>query len=362
MRRFRRGCHRSLVTEMQGTVDQDKILVFDSNFECGNLDRVSVVSLEEYNLFLNVDTNTKGHSQWFYFAVTNTHKGHRAVFNILNCTKPVPLFKSGMKPIAFSEIEYQLHGVGWLADTIDAFYGKNDITKSSQPVSHAPDHGTEEGHTEEPAKRTYYTLSFSYTFKHSCDRVYFAYARPYSVSMHCNLLRGIQERLISTARHITLLDQGGLQKRIREFVQEGEKREAVTPTTKGQGAGQGQRTRGNEEDEFKVRRKKPRASRTQMFAQCRSSVTNTQAPECDLLAPEVLEEYKDSHKESRVFGWLKGQDFQIETESLIYRQETLSHSFSGFPVELVTITGPKYLSLAIRVAAASIRSSDARSS
>ena len=37
-------------------------LVFDSNFESGNLYWAEAVSLTEYNLFMNVDTNTRGHS------------------------------------------------------------------------------------------------------------------------------------------------------------------------------------------------------------------------------------------------------------------------------------------------------------
>ena len=36
-------------------------LLFDSNFESGNLERAEYVKQTEYNLYLNVDTNTKGH-------------------------------------------------------------------------------------------------------------------------------------------------------------------------------------------------------------------------------------------------------------------------------------------------------------
>ena len=36
-------------------------LLFDSFFECGNLERAEYVTHGEYNLYLNVDTNTKGH-------------------------------------------------------------------------------------------------------------------------------------------------------------------------------------------------------------------------------------------------------------------------------------------------------------
>lgn len=36
-------------------------LLFDSFFECGNLEKAEYVNPTEYNLYLNVDTNTKGH-------------------------------------------------------------------------------------------------------------------------------------------------------------------------------------------------------------------------------------------------------------------------------------------------------------
>jgi hypothetical protein len=46
-----------------------KELIFDSNFESGNLDTVIKKKDLEYDLFMRVDTNTKGHHQWFYFSV-----------------------------------------------------------------------------------------------------------------------------------------------------------------------------------------------------------------------------------------------------------------------------------------------------
>lgn len=43
----------------------NKILKFNSNFESGNLSRVYFVSEHEYDLFMSVDSNSHGHSQWF---------------------------------------------------------------------------------------------------------------------------------------------------------------------------------------------------------------------------------------------------------------------------------------------------------
>lgn len=44
-------------------------LRFESRFESGNLDCAVQVSENEYDLFMRVDSNTKGHLQWFHFSV-----------------------------------------------------------------------------------------------------------------------------------------------------------------------------------------------------------------------------------------------------------------------------------------------------
>lgn len=44
-------------------------LEFDSVFESGNLALAIKVTDNEYNLLLQNDINTNGHTQWFYFKV-----------------------------------------------------------------------------------------------------------------------------------------------------------------------------------------------------------------------------------------------------------------------------------------------------
>ena len=39
------------------------------------------------------------------------------------------LFKSGMKPLTFSEIDYEENGIAWSDETFNALYFKNDIPK-----------------------------------------------------------------------------------------------------------------------------------------------------------------------------------------------------------------------------------------
>lgn len=77
-------------------------LFIDSNFESGNIEKVfknrTKIS-QEYHLFMNVDTNTRGHQQWFYFRVRNMKRDTNYKFTIWNFTKPKSLYRDGMKPM-----------------------------------------------------------------------------------------------------------------------------------------------------------------------------------------------------------------------------------------------------------------------
>ena len=42
--------------------------------------------LREYDLYLKIDTNTKGHCQWFYFTVFTTNSGNFKL-NVVNMVK-----------------------------------------------------------------------------------------------------------------------------------------------------------------------------------------------------------------------------------------------------------------------------------
>ena len=61
------------VYKLQGA--EDKTLLFESRFESGNLYLAQKVSDEEYNLLMQNDINTQGHTQWFYFRTVNTRAG-----------------------------------------------------------------------------------------------------------------------------------------------------------------------------------------------------------------------------------------------------------------------------------------------
>jgi len=84
------------------------MLIFDSRFESGNLRKAVKVNNIEYNLWLENDLNTKGHTQWFYYKVVfQSDKPAKIQFNIQNLGKTFSLFKVGMKPVVFSLKKYQ---------------------------------------------------------------------------------------------------------------------------------------------------------------------------------------------------------------------------------------------------------------
>ena len=85
--------------------DNDKTLIFESRFESGNLLAAIKVTDNEYDLILQNDINTNGHTQWYFFRIGNTRKGEKVKFNILNLAKPDSLYNYGMKILCFSNKE-----------------------------------------------------------------------------------------------------------------------------------------------------------------------------------------------------------------------------------------------------------------
>jgi hypothetical protein len=54
--------------------ESDTTLCFESRFESGNLMVAIKASDNEYDLVLQNDINTNGHTQWYFFKVSNTRK------------------------------------------------------------------------------------------------------------------------------------------------------------------------------------------------------------------------------------------------------------------------------------------------
>lgn len=64
------------------------VLLIDSILESGNLLQADRIDKNDYNMYMQVDSNSKGHQQWFYFRVQNTRKQRKYIFHIMNFTKP----------------------------------------------------------------------------------------------------------------------------------------------------------------------------------------------------------------------------------------------------------------------------------
>lgn len=144
-------------------------LRFSSQFECGNLRKAIYVREYEYDLILNPDINTNHHHQWFYFEVTNMVADRPYRFNIVNCEKLNSQFNFGMQPLLFSVIDAMNGRPYWVRTGTDICYYRNHFSRSAQAT------GGVKG-------KTYYTTTFTVTFRYSKDVCYMAYHYPYTYS------------------------------------------------------------------------------------------------------------------------------------------------------------------------------------
>ena len=128
--------------------EEDRTLLFESRFESGNLFLATKVSDQEYDLLMQNDINTQGHTQWFYFKVTNTRAGLPVKFNILNYNKADSMFNYGMKVAVYSDQKSEKEKLGWHRDCSDISYFQNNIRKDFS------------------FSKYYHTLTFTYTFKY----------------------------------------------------------------------------------------------------------------------------------------------------------------------------------------------------
>ncbi|KAH0621185.1 hypothetical protein JD844_022240 [Phrynosoma platyrhinos] len=142
------------------TDPEDTMLLFESRFESGNLQKAVRVGKYEYELTLRTDLYTSKHTQWYYFRVQNTRKDVTYRFTIVNLMKAKSLYNMGMKPLLYSQKDARSHGVGWRREGSDIKYYK---------------YNTEDG-------QTLYCLTWTMSFPHSHDTCYFAHFYPYTYS------------------------------------------------------------------------------------------------------------------------------------------------------------------------------------
>lgn len=91
------------------------MLLFDSHFECGNLNSAYLVTSTRdserstgaqshafYDLYMNEDVTNAAGAQWFYFSVSGNRAKQKVTFSIRNFYKPESLFNEGMRPLVLS--------------------------------------------------------------------------------------------------------------------------------------------------------------------------------------------------------------------------------------------------------------------
>ncbi len=176
-----------------------RYLVFDSSFECGNLDRVVARSECEYDLYLSSDTNAANRCQWFYFLTTNTKQGLAVKFNILNMTKYPHFVKDGMRPLVFSEKDHDAIYTAWTSkvDSITVSRSPFFPSKSfgTRTISLDPDVDSSESERHGSSKTVCYCMSFVHTFKHDDDRVFFSLFKPYAYTRMQSFLKHAENAL-----------------------------------------------------------------------------------------------------------------------------------------------------------------------
>uniref|UniRef100_A0A1I7XYQ8 Peptidase_M14 domain-containing protein n=1 Tax=Steinernema glaseri TaxID=37863 RepID=A0A1I7XYQ8_9BILA len=136
-------------------------LVFDANFESGNLGRVDSLGTNEYDLFIRPDTCSPRHRVWYYFA--------RVVFNIVNFSKDRNLFDS--------------------ASASPVYKASSQTSWSRIPVKNLY-------YYRSAAHGNRFILSFSHLFDDS-HRVEFAYCIPYTYTKLQQFLGNIESRNLS---------------------------------------------------------------------------------------------------------------------------------------------------------------------
>lgn len=207
-------------------------LLFDSDFESANLRRAVQVGPYEYNLVLNCDVNTRGHTQWFLFRVRGMESGMHYRFHIINLMKADSLFSSGMRPLQYSVRQATESGVGWVRAGDEIAYFQNQYTYSTAPKKPGgpkkpPPGGVNCSATSSAASQSatlatsaarldsptasYYTLTFRMLFPHgSDDTVYVSQCYPYTYTMSQRLnARLIEEKSSSVVRREVLCHSYG---------------------------------------------------------------------------------------------------------------------------------------------------------
>lgn len=193
-----------------GTSEPQELLEFTSCFESANL-RFALYNIEDaaYDLVLDNDVHTRGHTQWYYFAVRNSKPGQTVRFRIINMSKAKSLYRYGMRPWAWSEARAAEEAIACEAGTAGgpsraewSRHWRGMASRLWQPAGmRVRYYRTPPRHDVRGFSSGGYTLAFDYTFgaghrssalgSVSGDVVYIAMCFPFTYSMLRTNLRAL---------------------------------------------------------------------------------------------------------------------------------------------------------------------------
>ena len=174
-------------------------IMFNSDFESGNLRMAIKHADNEYDLILRPETNSTRTFQWFYFSITlnNTNNDVNRTsscikFNIINLIKKTILFNDNVRVLCH-------YNDSWSRNTNNVYYYANSIVipqsetnnnnnnnSNSNITSNNNNNNTNSKQTQnEQGDIQYHTLTFSFdlnNLKDNATTVYFAYCYPYTFS------------------------------------------------------------------------------------------------------------------------------------------------------------------------------------
>ena len=162
----------------------DNTLIFESRFESGNL--LCAFRTEDensYQLYLQNDTNTTGYIQWFFFRVTNTKKGRKVNFNIINMLRKKCIYSHGLKIMTYSTVAAMKENLGWHRAGTNIMYYPNNL------YYYSSNNNSNSGNNNTGPRRNLHSLSFDYEFKYDNDIVYFAAIFLFEINETIKLLR-----------------------------------------------------------------------------------------------------------------------------------------------------------------------------
>jgi cytosolic carboxypeptidase protein 2/3 len=133
------------------------------------------VGSAEYDLFLRIDSNSRGHTNWYHFSIKNRKSFKSPIrLNICNLGRKPGLYDQGFRPYVKSKKAEKLRGDDWEQ--------KGDEVELETASMRYEILGSK--------ANNFFRLSFTYDFEFEDDEVFFAYCVPYTYSdLHRDLLK-----------------------------------------------------------------------------------------------------------------------------------------------------------------------------